>query len=404
MTAPLAPTPAGATGAPVDPATLNNGEGDAPLDRVVKQDDGTPDAVKDASRAFRERLEKAAQDADAATAAAAGAPPAEPTDGQPRNKDGTFAPKDGDAAPPAAADETPTDETVAEEPPEPKVFVLKGETQRGEQDIELDVTGLPQEVLDRLERSEKQGMRAAEYKQAQQKLRADRSNLDAIVTEMSVDPDGFILNNIAPARRASLAQTLLLDQWDALAPMIEELWQDEAGRLRRIGEITAGIKDRQGNVQREVQGSRAAADIRAAVGDLVPETADDAIAADFFQTSIALLQARAMRNEPVTAESVATLLKDHRRRFFGADAGAAPSTPPARPKLAVKPRVATPAATPSPTTVIPQDAVKLAMQRRAAALATAGQGAGAGAVQRPSGPADETIEQASKRIRAQAGR
>jgi hypothetical protein len=152
-----------------------------------------------------------------------------------------------------------------------------------------------------------------------------------------------------------------------------------------------------------VTAARQATEIRSAVSDLIPESANDADAQEFFATSIALLQQRAMQNQSVTSAEVPTILAAHRRRFFGAS-DAAPTKAPSRPKLAVKttpsPTAAQPATPAAPTTVLAADEVARRAKARNAALATAPKGAGVGAVQREPGPANETIEQRSRRLRA----
>jgi hypothetical protein len=223
---------------------MNDATGDAPVDRVIPQDAGTPTDIAAASRAMRERA------ATAAAAAPAAAPAAEGTTEQPRNADGTFAPKPtAEGEQPAAGDPPPvadiaTDGSENDGEAEPKLFVLKGEEQRGETDLELDITGLPPEAVERLERLAKQGMRAAEHKQAMQKVRTERADLDAVETEIRVDPEGFVLNRLAPATRQKIAETLLLENWDALAPTIEQLWEDDAGRTKRLGDTRKSIEDR----------------------------------------------------------------------------------------------------------------------------------------------------------------
>lgn len=403
------PDGGGTGGAPAPAAVIpmNDASGDAPIDRVIPQEHDTPASVSDASRAFRERIEKAALEAD--TAAATGVVPVAdaPADGQPRNADGTFAPKDGVAPVDPAAPDAPIDPNAPPVDGEAKVFVLKGESQRGETDIELDVTGLPPEVLERLERSEKQGMKRAEYNTAMQKVRTERADLDAVETEIRVDPAGFVLNRVAPADRAHVAETLLLEQWDHLAPLIEQLWTDDAGRMRSLGERQRAIGDRRNDVVATVQASRDAANVRAAVSEMIPDNVQDDEASQFFTTAIALLQNKAVSGERITPADVPTLLAAHRRRFFGA-ADVPATTPPARPKLAVRttpsqtPAPAAPKSSPSP--VLTQADVTRQIQARNAALAVAPQGAGAAAVQRPGGPPGETVEQASRRLRGQAAR
>jgi hypothetical protein len=331
---------------------------------------------------------------------------------QPRNPDGTFTTPEGTppvteatpAAPTAPESEAPAPEPVVEA--EPAVFVLKGDQQRGESDIELDITGLPPEVVARLELNETRGMKRKEYESAMARVEKLRGDLDAFETEISVDPVGVVLNHLAPAKRLDMSEVLLLEHWDALAPLIESLWQDEAGRMRRLTDLKTGVQSRRTEVATTVQAARAATAVKSAVAALVPETADESTAAEFYATSIALLQNALSRGETVAPDAVPTLLAAHRRRFFAADAVEPANTPPARPKLAVRsaPSPTRAAVTPSPTTVLSQDAIRAQTLARTAALATAHAGAGAGAVERPGPGANATIEEASRFLRAQKGR
>jgi hypothetical protein len=219
---------------------------------------------------------------------------------------------------------------------------------------------------------------------------------------MAVDTEGFLLNRVAPAKRRAVAEALLLDQFEALAPMIEQLWNDPAARYAKLDELRRSVESRRGEVVSSVTAARHAADVRSAVSDLIPDTANEGEAQEFFATSIALLQQRAMQNQSVTSTEVPAILAAHRRRFFGASEPAAP-TPPARPKLAVRqtPTIeAAPVVTASSTTVLSQEDVARRAKARTAALATAKPGAGVGAVQRDVGPASETIQERSKRLRA----
>lgn len=383
----LTPAPSGAVAAPAD--VLTPVEAAAIATPVpVAADDASAD-IAAASRALREKALA-----------------------QPRNPDGTFttpegtapvveaAPADAEAVP--QADGAPADAPAPETTPEaePKVFVLKGEAQRGEQDIELDITGLPPEVVERLERSEKQGMRRKEFDGAMQKVNKLQADLDAVETEIAVDSTGFVLNHVPSAKRGDLAQALIVEHLDELRPVISAIWDDEAARLRLLSDIRNGVQSRRTEVTTTVQGARAAAALRGAIGALVPDSADDGLAGEFFQTSVALVQAKLAQNQILTPEQLPEFLAAHRRRFFGADGEAAP-TPPVRPKLAVKPKPPTAAAGTSPTTVLSQDAVKAQMAARTAALATAKQGAGAAAVQRPGPGPNATIEEASAFLRAQ---
>lgn len=382
------------TGPAIETAAVNDVTGDAPVDTVVPQEPGTPSSIGDASRAFRERIEATALAADAAAASSVLEPTTVPdavVDTRQRNPDGTFKAAESVVGDSAGDPALPADAT------EPAVFVLKGEPSRGESDIELDVAGLPAEVLERLERSEKQGMRRAEYDKAMGTVRTLRSDLDAVETEIAVDPEGFFLHRIPAARQASIAKTMLFQHWDALAPIIEQYWQDDVGRLRTQQDITNGVNTRRSDVMEQVQASRDAAQVRAVISNIIPDGTSDADADEFFASAISILQQKARSNELVTAETAPALLSAHRRRFFGA--AETLTTPPVRPKIAV--RTTPPKVAPVVPPVVASQADIAARHRtRLAALATAPQGAGAGAVQRPGGPPDETIEQASKRIRA----
>ena len=391
-----APAPSGAADVALEPKEQAAIQTPVP----VPADDAAFD-IASASKALRE---KAAE--------------GDTTFGQPRNPDGTFAPKEtavtegttqtADASAPVpeetgSGDSPPLGDEPQIEEGEPKVFVLKGEAQRGESDIELDVAGLPPEVIERLETLEKRGMRAGEYKQAMQKIRVDRADLDAVETEIRVDPTGFVLNRIPPANRAALAEALLLEQWDALAPTIESLWQDDAGRMRRFGDTQRTIQDRRTDVLASVQASREAANARAAVSEMIPDNTTDGDAQEFFASSVAILQQKAMAGEAITPQTIPQILAAHRRRFFTADAAAA-TTPPARPKLAVRTAPSAQTAKAGASVVLPQAAVKAQTAQRAAAFATAKTGAGAGAVERPGPGPNATIEEASRFLRAQQGR
>lgn len=385
MTTPLAPAPSGAS---VVPAVVNDVTGEAPTDRVIPQEPGTPSNVSDAGKAYREKLEREALNPPAPVD-----PVAPVSTEQPRNPDGTFAAKPGEVATEAAADPLvpAVDPTIDGPADEPKVFVLKGEAQRGEPDIELDASGLPPEVIERLERAQKQGLRRAEYDTAMGKVRSLQSDLDAVETEISIDPQGFVLNHVAPAHRPELAATLLFEHWDELAPLIQQYWNDETGRMRTQQQIRDGIAGRKTTVQQQITQSRGVMQVRAAVQAMVPETTDDATAHEFQQTALALLGSR---NQVIAPADVPRLLEAHARRYFGAAPAPVPE-PPAKPKLAVRPTPSAAAKAPV-TPVVSQDEIARQIQARRAAGNVAPQGAGPGAVQRPGPPANATVQEASK--------
>lgn len=403
MTAPIAPIASGTPAVPADVITPAEAAIIAAPPTPVAKDDAAHD-IAAASKAMREKATAAANAPVVETPTVPVAAEAPVVTEQPRNADGTFASPNAPteevpAVPDATGDAAPPDAPVVE----PKLFVLKGEEQRGEADMELDASDLPPEVVERLDRLQKQGMRRQEFDTNMRKVRTLQADLDAVETEIAVDPSGFVLNHVPPAKRQEIGLAILLENWSDFAPVIEQLWQDEPGRLRALQGIKDGVSTRRNDVVSAVSANRTAREIQGAVSELVPETADDATAQEFFQTSITLLQARAQQNERVTSADVPKLLDAHRRRYFGAAQVSAPPAP-ARPKLAVRPTPGTtPAAAASPAPkVLTQAEVTRQIQARANALNVAPLGAGTAAVQRPGGPANETIEEASKRLRATA--
>lgn len=396
MATSVIPAPAGTAAVPANAAPMDDVAGDAPTTHVVPPEPGTPSNIFDAGKAYREKLEREALAADAPT------DPATPSTEQPRNPDGTFASKtpavdaasDAPASEADAGSETPAAESESAAG-EAKVFVLKGEAQRGEPDIELDASGLPPEVIERLERNQKQGMRRAEYDTAMGKVRQLQADQDEVETMIGMDPQGFVLDHVAPAHRPELAATLLFEHWDELAPLIQQYWEDPAGRLRTQQQIREGIAGRKSTVQQQIVQSRGVRAVKNAVAALVPETAADDVAQEFTNTALAILGSR---NQVIDPAQVPDLLAGHVRRYFGAAPAPAPETP-AKPKLAVK---STPSATPAKAPVPPKT-VAQQIQGRNAARVVAPQGAGPAAVQRPGPPANASVQEASKWWRAQKG-
>ena len=402
------------TTTPVTSATL-----DAAVEtpKVTPETPKAPESIGDATKRFRERLERIATEPETPTE------PEDP-DGQPRKPNGQFAPKDGEPEPvgkeladepevegePLAEGEEPVEgeaETEDAEPEPEKVLLLKGEEQRGEEDIELDLSGLPPEAVERLELLQRNGLRRQEYNREMQKVRTLRSDLDAVETEIAVDSTGFVLSRVPPAKRADLAQALLLDQWEVLAPMIEELWQDPVARSNRMGKTKETVEGRRTEVVQAINAAQQASEVREAVEGMIPDRVPDEDAREFFMTSISLLQNKANSGEVFTPADVPKLLASHRRRFFGAGEVSDSPKPPARPKLAVRnpssngnAKAASQKST--NTTHLTPEQVRDQIRRKTAAKAVASQGAGGAAVQRPAGPANETVEQASRRIREQA--
>jgi hypothetical protein len=414
-TTPTAPATSDPSGAHDEPSTLS----------------GNTNAIAQASKAFREAPAAAAATpaAPAATGAApaataSGDPAADPADaGQPRNADGTFAPKAGDAA--AAAGEDPAGAVADPDPAtdpaadpadptaaEPKVFKLAGDPQRGEEDIELDITGLPEEVVKRLEINETRGMRRREFNEAMARVSKVESDFVEFETMLKMNPEGVVLDYMAPANRLKVGAAILLEHWDEFAPTIQALWEDPNARRSALLELRNGAQSMTTQVQQQVETNRKASAIRRAVETTIPEKTDPQDAVAYRAAAHALLVEQIRGGKEVTPDSVPQLLQTLAQRYgFGA-APAAPATP-ARPKLAVisksaQPGTATRQPAKAATAADGKTPVVSSMSPEKFAAATAGrqaarqvapQGAGALPVKQPGPPENASIAEASAFLR-----
>jgi hypothetical protein len=420
-TTPTAPATSDPSGAHDEPSTLS----------------GNTNAIAQASKAFREAPAAAAATpaapaatGAAPTATASGDPATDPADaGQPRNADGTFAPKAGDAAAaadgedpaPAVADPDPDADAAADpaDPAaaEPKVFKLAGDPQRGEEDIELDVSGLPEEVIKRLEVSEARGMRRREFNEAMARVSKVESDFVEFETMLKMNPEGVVLDYMAPANRLKVGAAILLEHWDEFAPTIQALWEDPNARRSALLELRNGAQSMSTQVSQQVETNRKASAIRRAVETTIPDKTDPQDAVAYRAAAHAVLVSHINAGQAVTPESVPQLLQTLAQRYgFGA-APAAPATP-ARPKLAVIPKSAQPGtATRQPakaaTAADGKTPVVSSMSPEKFAAATAGrqaarqvapQGAGALPVKQPGPPENASIAEASAFLRGTSKR
>lgn len=409
MTAPAlplaAPVTSNAEGTTDEPTTLT----------------GADNSIAEASKAFRAGT-------TAPTPAPLTAPkPDEPVPvaaERPRNPDGTFAPaadslegEEGEADPNAPA----PDGTEPAKADEPKLFKLAGETQRGEDDIELDITDLPPEVVERLERLESRGMRRKEFDAQMAKVTRAESELAEFETQLAMDPEGVIVNKTSPETQLRLLGRLLFEHWDAVAPDIQRLWEDEPGRRMALADLREGSRGLATRVEQQIQVNRTVVAIRRAIDMTIPDGVDTIDAHEYRAAANTRLAALADGGTAITPDVVAQHLAPLAARYgFQAKDDAAPATPPARPKLAVY-RPAQPG-TPGVTgaTANTQPAAQrngvpvvesmspgqysATVQAQTAARAVAPQGAGAMPVRRPAPPENATIEEASAFLRGKPQR
>jgi hypothetical protein len=288
--------------------------------------------------------------------------------------------------------------------------------QRGEEDIELDVTGLPEEVVKRLELNETRGMRRREFNQAMEKVTKIESDFVEFETMLKLNPEGVVLDHMAPASRLKVGAAILLEHWDDFAPTIAALWEDPNARKLALSELRDGARSTSDSVTQQVETNRRASAIRRAIETTIPDKVDPSDAVAYRAAAHALLVQKLNAGEAVSPEQVPQLLTALVQRY-GFDQSGEPEKPkvPVRPKLAVAGKPAQAGATNRQTTTtqtatagksgtqtvstMSPERFRQATQGRQAARQVAPQGAGALPVKKPGPPENATIAEASAFLR-----
>lgn len=398
-----------------------NGEGGS--DDSSNTDLSTALSIEDASKAFR-----TGKPADSKP------PVSQPTadSDRPRNTDGTFAKLNADGTPvtqtpaadPAAQtdgvdDDAPADDADPDAEPtksvEPKYLKLAGDAQRGEQDIELDITDLPPEAVKRLELNEQRGMRRNEYDQAVTKIhKADQDRI-AFEAQLTMNPVGVVMEGMKPDQQVQVAAGVLLQHWDQMAPLIQTFWNDAEARMKALTEIREGSRTMSTQVSQQIQREQSIRSVGRTVDTLIPDGLDAITADEFRSAAWTRLNTLHASGTLVTLENIPTHLQSLAARYgFPDGGGPTPAEPPKRPKLAVRTSAQTTGTTPTngtssngngtPTvaSMSPEQFGKKVRQQQGA-RAVAPQGAGGGSpITRPQIPQTATIEQASAALRGNA--
>lgn len=404
-----------------------NGEGGSD-DTTHKDDLSSAFSIADASKAFR-----TGKPAETPTTTKPAQTQQQPDSDRPRNADGTFAKLNADGTPitqpptadPATAsddgvdDDTPTDDTESAgdpaKPVEPKYLKLAGDAQRGEQDIELDITDLPPEAVKRLELNEQRGMRRNEYDQALTKIHKAEQDRIAFETQLTMNPVGVVMEGMKPDQQVQVAAGVLLQHWDQMAPLIQTFWNDAEARMKALTEIREGSRTMSTQVSQQIQKEQSIRSVGRVVDTLIPDGLDAITADEFRSAAWTRLNTLHSSGTLVTLENIPTHLQSLAARYgFPDGGGSVPAEPPKRPKLAVRSSAQTtgmtstngtsPNGTGTPTvaSMSPEQFGKKVRQQQGA-RAVAPQGAGGGSpITRTQIPQNATIEQASAALRGNA--
>lgn len=314
---------------------------------------------------------------------------------------------------PAAAAAPANQGTQKEEPAAGTVekITLAGLTDRGEEDIELEIDDPI--VAERLRRLAKDGLRGAAAREQRRALDADRERFAQVTAEVEDDPTGFVINRMSPERQIEVARALILEHLDALLPEIEELVATPGMRSDKRLELQRNLNKSAGEAQLQRETRAYAGQVMNAVEALIPDDADPEDAREFIQLSRQRLAALSNAGTKVTPENVGTLLA-RQLKFAGysgqpAPAAASPAAPAARSAAPVA-RPATPQARAiaarSPSIEEATRAgqrVRRVQTQRAAATRVAPAGAGAAPVSVPLLPpeAKGSVRAASAYLRKQ---
>jgi hypothetical protein len=239
-------------------------------------------------------------------------------------KDGKFATgeaPDGWEEPKAPAPKAGTDKTdKGKEKPDaaaPKLtkVTLAGESDRGEEDIEVEVD---EEIAERIRRAQKGAMRRQQFERRKSELDARAAEMDAVELELTEDPVGFIVSQLSDARRLDVARALLVQHLPELKDVVEQYLEDETARLREQLKLKDQMSESSDRLDRARQVRAYAQKCMAAAEALIPEDVDDDVAQEFIADARRVLHEAAQAGTRVTPETVKEILA-RRLKLYGFD-------------------------------------------------------------------------------------
>jgi hypothetical protein len=292
---------------------------------------------------------------------------------QQRDDQGKFLPKPGaESGAPAAAD--------------PKLtIVLPGLADRNEEPIELDAPDI--QTADRLRRLLNDGMRAAEYKVRNQALTEREDAIADTEAEINASPVAWILKNCTPERQVEIAQAILVEHYEKLAPEFDAL-SDNEERLQR--QLKRERESRDGDKALDAARARRryTTSMLNAVAELIPAGTDPKVEQRFLKDAERDLIDAINAGEQLQPSDVARVLEYRRGQYFPAPAKPAEGGPP-RPLSDEAKAIARRA----------QDERKTKLQLKRAATRTGGAGIGATTTSPPVIPKGATIDEATATLR-----
>lgn len=293
-----------------------------------------------------------------------------------------------------------------EAPKEPEPIVVKLKARDGVTDVEIEVTD--EAVADALRTNAKDGLRGAEYRKKMQAVEEHLAERRAFETMLETNPEGLILQHLPEDKQASLAVALVAKHWDTIAPHLIKFDTDASTRIAEAANAQIRMRDQQREYEQMTAQQKYGVQLESAVRALIPEHINDATTEDFLAVA-ALDIGNAVKSagRPIPVEDVPKVLAK-RLALYGfdkpasGDASAVP-TPAKRPvaRAVKRPEGVTASATPTvPVTgADPSKTVRRLVTAQRVAASVPSAGAGAAPIRAPRAAPNESIEQASARLK-----
>jgi hypothetical protein len=362
--------------------------------------------------------EAAATQGSIAKVAQAHGPQEEPDPSQPQKSgddsaspdwhraDGTFATADEIAQITAqiAAEAAPVDDPAA---PKPEHVVQLRRRDGTTRDVVIEDPELAEEIRT----NANDGMRRREFLGAKAAVEARESVIAQAESMIEHNPEGFVKQNLTDEQQVRLGVMLLSRHFDALVPIIQKFDQDPNSRFAATAESEQLIRTQSDQLTTLRASQTAAATVRQAVAALIPDTADQTTADEFWSLASILCVQATNRGERVTPETVPQILASTLKRFGFDGAGSSPA-PASMPRIISAPSTSTPSPAAQPANTAAkaladakavQKRIRLRQQQRINAAAVPPAGAGAAPVRVPAIAPGTSIKDASKPLKAMNG-
>lgn len=323
-----------------------------------------------------------------------------PVEGAVKDANGKWRGPDGKFVAAKTDDVVPDEPT--ETPTEPVLFTLAGDKERGEDDLELDLTGLPSEAVERLNRIKNDGLRRVEYNKQKVALDRAQAELKTVETEIAVNPVGFVLDRLPPVVRKDIAEALFLEHYDELIERFAGYSQSDGDRKLALSKVRDGLREGSKRVEAISSHEQRAAQVMDAARALIPDTASDEDAQEFITDAALHFEALTRQGTDIRPDAVPDLLASRLRRygFHGkSPSQSSASAKPPVPKLAVASPKGPDAQTLAEKAKAQQQRLKVSQQSRQNGAAVAPAGAGATPTTRIQPPKGQTIEERAAWVR-----